>query len=320
MAIADSSKPYTPTLTGWQRFTVRISLAWRRLRGAWGVFSQNRLALIGVFLIGLYALMAVAHPILIETVWPSGIYDPVTGFDGRTMHPSQPSAEHLLGTDALGRDVLSRLVAATTPTFILGLTAAVVTAIIGAIIGAVSAYYAGPIDAILSHVSDTFLLLPAPIFMIIVGVSFKELGPAPLGAMYGVIAGLGGAAVVLRSHALTVMTKPYIEAARVAGGGGGHIIVHHLLPTMLPLTAMMMMLSVVGAVVADGFVSFFGITRHYLNWGTMIYTSQTYTSALGSNTEWHVLIPPSMALSLFAAAFYLIARGLHEVADPQIRR
>lgn len=320
MAVVDSTQSYTPTLTGWQRFSIRIRLAWRRLKGGWDAFSQNRLAFLGLVLIGVYAVMAVAHPILIETVWPSGIYDPVTGFDGRMMHPSTPSMRHLLGTDALGRDVLSRLLAATTPTFILGLTAAIVTAIVGALMGAISAYYGGRTDAVLTHVSDTFLLLPAPIFMIIVGVAFKDYGPVRLGAMYGVIAGLGGAAVVLRSYALTVMAKPYIQASRLAGGGSGHIILRHLIPPLIPLTSMMMMLSVVGAVVADAFVSFFGMTRHYLNWGTMIYTSQTYTTALGSGIEWHVLIPPSVALSFFAAAFYLIARGLHEVADPQLRR
>lgn len=320
MAIEDVHGLSYAGLGSWQRISIRSRLILRRIKGAWEVFARNRLALLGVVIIGVFALMAVSQPILIRTVWPSGVYDPVTGFDFKTMHPSLPSSRHLLGTDSLGRDVLSRLLAATTPTFVLGLTAALITAIIGAAMGAVSAYYGGMVDAVLTHISDAFLLLPAPIFMVIVGVAFKEFGPVRLGAIYGLIAGLGGAAVVLRSYAQTVVAKPYVDAARIAGGGSGHIIVRHLLPPMIPLTSTIMMLSVTGAVVADAFVSFFGFTRLYLNWGTIIYTSQAYMGTLGGGIEWHVMLPPSIALSLFSAAFYLIARGLHEVADPKLRR
>ena len=123
----------------------------------------------------------------------------------------------------------------------------------------------------------------------------------------------------MRSYALMVVNKPFIEAARVAGGGSKHIITSHILPHMLPLAALYMMLAVTGAVVADAFVSFFGFSRDYLNWGSIIYSSFIYSSYIGAGVEWHVLIPPSLALSTFAAAFYFVSRGLHEVADPQLR-
>jgi ABC-type dipeptide/oligopeptide/nickel transport system permease subunit len=79
-----------------------------------------------------------------------------------------------------------------------------------------------------------------------------------------------------------------------------------------------MMLAVTGAVVADGFIAFFGFSRNYLNWGTMIYSSFVYSYQFRVGTEWHVLIPPALALSLFAAAFYFVSRGLHDVADPHL--
>lgn len=319
MELAGSQKQHYVTLGRWQRLSIRIQLTWRRLKGAWRVFARNRLAVLGLVILLLFGVMAISHPILIDTVWPSGVYNPITGFDMETLHPAPPSARHILGTDGLGRDVLSMLLAATTPTFILGLTAAVVTALIGAVMGAMSAYYGGVVDTVTTHISDAFLLVPAPLFMVIVGVAFKDFGSVRLGVLYGLIAGLGATTIVLRSYALTVMTKPYIEAARIAGGGSAHIVFRHLVPPMLPLTATTMMLAVTGAVVADAFVSFFGFTRLYLNWGTMIYNSQAYTNVLGSGVEWHVVLPPSMALSLFAAAFYLVARGLHEVGDPQLR-
>jgi peptide/nickel transport system permease protein len=211
------------------------------------------------------------------------------------------------------------LLAATRPAFIVGIAAAVSTALIATPIGVISAYYRGRVDAIFTHLAGAFLLLPAPLFMVIVGMRFRDIGPGLLGLIYGLIAGLGGAAIVMRSHALTVVSKPFIEAARTAGGGSRHIMLKHVLPHMLPLAALYMMLAVTGAVVADAFISFWGFSRSYLNWGTIIYSSFVYSAYLESGVEWHVLIPPSVMLSLFAAAFYFVSRGLHEVADPRLR-
>ena len=156
--------------------------------------------------------------------------------------------------------------------------------------------------------------------MVIMGMRFPNLNALMLGIIYGTITGLGGAAIVARAQALQIVTRPFIDAGRVAGGSNLHIIAKHVLPHLLPLAALQMMLSVTGAVVADGFIAFFGFKRNYLNWGTMIYSSFIYSNTLGVDTEWHVLIPAALALSLFAAAFYFVSRGLHEVADPRLQR
>jgi len=90
---------------------------------------------------------------------------------------------------------------------------------------------------------------------------------------------------------------------------------------MLPLAALQMMVAVTGAVVADGFISFFGLTRVVNNWGTIIYDAFVYASSLGSGETgiWHMLIPAAVCFSLFALGFYLVSRGLHRVAAPRIR-
>jgi len=306
---------------------IRIKLWWLRtamalgqIKRAWDIFRGNRLALIGLIMIGLFGIMAIAHPILLKTVWPSGIYDPVTGFDMQMFpHPTSPSSKHLLGTDSLGRDVLSMLLKATTPTFSLGLTAAIATAVVGTMMGVISAYYSGIVDSILSRISDVFLLFPAPILMVVIGSRFLDIGSVPLGLIYGVVAGAGTTAVVMRSHALKVRVMPFIEASRIAGGGSRHVIRKHVLPHMLPMAGLQMMIAVTGAVVADGFISFLGFTRNISNWGTIMYNAFTYAQTLGSIDEaWHVLIPPAVSLSLFAFAFYLISRGMYDVADPRI--
>jgi peptide/nickel transport system permease protein len=292
-----------------QRLRLRSSLAWRQFRQSWQVFAQSRLAVVSIVVILLFGLMAISHPILRATIWKANIYDPEVGYDAKVIHPSSPSSTHLLGTDALGRDVLSMLLAGTGSSFAVGVAGALVTALVGVTIGVTSAYYQGTVDAILMHIADAFILLPAPLFMVIIGMRFRDMGPLPLGAVYGVIAGAGGAAVVMRSQAMKVVAQPFVEAARIK----------HVVPHMLPLAALYMMLAVTNAVVADAFISFFGFTRTYLNWGTLVYMSLIYSEQLGTGVEWHTLLPPGAALTLFASSFYFVSRGLHRIADPRLR-
>jgi peptide/nickel transport system permease protein len=305
----------------WQWLRIRSGLAWQRFKMDWAVFAESRLAILGIVIIAMFGLMAIAHPILMRTIWPRSIYDPVTGFDMAVFsHPALPSPGHLLGTDTLGRDVLSMLLAATTPTFTIGLTAALATALVGTAMSVTAAYFRGPVDAIITNVADVFLLFPAPVIMIIIGARFRDLGPVPLGLIYGFVTGAGATALVMRSHALQIVSKPYMEAAQIGGGGSAHIITKHLLPAMLPLAALQMMIAVTGAVVADGFISFFGLTRTVSNWGTLIYDAFVYAQ-IGSaqGAMWHMLLPAALSFSLFATGFYLVSRGLHRVASPTIR-
>lgn len=305
--------------------TGKLSRSWmwfnsyrRRSVEAWKIFAQNRLAVLGVVLILVYTVMAFAHPILLSTVWPKATYDPQVGYDVNIFpHPSSPSATHLLGTDTLGRDVLSMLLAATTPTYIMALTAAITTAIVSTSIGVTSAYLGGSVDAVLSHLSSLALLIPAPLVMVVIGGTI-DISPLEFGLMYGLIAGLGGAAIIMRSQALSIVHKQFIEAARVAGGGKFHIFLHHLTPNVLPLAAVQMLLTVTGAVFAFGFSAFLGLSRTRLNWGSMIYSGFVY-QGLSAVITWNVLIPAALAISFFSAAFYFIARGVHEVAEPRLR-
>jgi peptide/nickel transport system permease protein len=287
----------------------------------WAVFSQSKLAVLGVIIIVVFGLLAIAHPILMRTVWPRAVYDPVTGFDMQVFpHPALPGSSHLLGTDTLGRDVLSMLLAATTPAFIVGLTAALATALVGTVLSVTAAYFGGPVDATITNLADVFLLFPAPVIMVIIGARFRDLGPVPLGLIYGLVTGAGPTTIVMRAHARQVVARPYMEAAHVAGGGSVHIITKHLLPAMMPLAALQMMIAVTGAVVADAFISFFGLTRTVSNWGTLIYDAFVYSQVGTSDSGmWHMLLPAALFFSLFAAGFYLVSRGLHRVASPTIR-
>lgn len=304
-----------------QRLKFRLIVFWRRLEINWGHFRQSRLALLGLILIAIFGLMAISHPILMNTVWSRSVYDPITGFDTKVFpHPAPPSRGHLLGTDSLGRDVLSRLLAATKPTFVIGLTAALTTAMVGTLLSTLAAYFRGWLDLTITNIADIFLLFPPPLIMVIIGARFNRLGPVVLGLIYGLVTGLGGTTLVLRAQAVQIVAKPFMEAAKISGGGSWHMISRHLLPSILPLAALQMMISVTGAVVADGFISFFGVTRVVNNWGTLIYDAFVYGRLRGGvESTWNILIPAAACFTLFALGFYLVSRGLERVANPELR-
>ncbi len=309
----------------WRRWVAqRLGASWKQAGASWDVFSSNRLAVSGLVIVALFVVMTVAYPILIATVWDVNIYNPVTGFDARVFpHPTPPSLSngHVLGTDALGRDVLSMLLVSTPTTFIVGLSAAITAAAVGTLIGAITAYnQGGVLDTLFGYLSDVLLAIPIPIVMVIIGSRyFDVMSEGEFGLLYGLMAGLSNVAIMMRSQGLKLMAQPFIEASRVAGAGAGRIIRVHLIPHMLPLAAVQMMLTAASSVIAYAFIGFAAVAEFRTNWGTMIYFALTLTQAVTSDIPWHQLIPPSLALALFASSFYFISRGLHEVAEPRLR-
>ncbi len=146
------------------------------------------------------------------------------------------------------------------------------------------------------------------------------LGPFELGLLYGLFAGLGSAAVVVRSRAVAVMAKPFLEAARAAGGRPRWIIAHHLVPAVLPHAAVTMLASVVGALITQGFVEFLGIGAPRYGLGNLIYNAFAYQHALLTRVPWSALLAGALGISLLAASFYMISAGLREVLDPRRAR
>jgi peptide/nickel transport system permease protein len=299
----------------------RIRAILRQFAISWRVFVNNKLAVIGVGLLVTFLMMLVAYPLLIKFVWSNRIYNPITGCDSRITNPAPPSIDHIFGTDAMGHDNLSMLLFATRHTFLVGCFAALVAFLTGTLMGAVSGYYDRKwLGVILVNISSGLLLLPAPLFMILLSLSFNIISPYLFGAIYGILVGLSNMGMVLRSLAISLLPKPFIESARVSGGRDFHIIYKHIIPHLLPMASLYMMFTVCSAVIADGFVSFFGTTStSVLSWGQMIYNGFTMGRIFALGPQWWTLIPPAICLSLFSASFYLISLGLHQVVNPSLR-
>jgi peptide/nickel transport system permease protein len=264
--------------------------------------------------------MAIAHPILMKYVWEPRIYDPVIGYDYNLfVHPSPPSAEHILGTDPLGRDILSQLLYGTRFGFSLGFSAAVISVLVSTTIGALSAYFGGILDTIFMRLADVVIMLPFIAILVVLSALIEFTG-FTLAVVYGVLVGFGGQTIVIKSQALSIKVKPYIEAARAAGGSDGHIILTHLIPNLLPLSFLYMMFTVTGAVFAEAALSFFGLLNIRMSWGIMINTAQAAGYLLAGPEYLHLMLPAGAAITFLCSSFYMVGRALDEVVNPRLRQ
>lgn len=299
---------------------VRLQLWWRTLRNNWALFTENKIGLVGLAIIVFFALLAILHPILIGRVWDPAIYDPVIGFDPFVLegHPAPPSLQHLLGTDPLGRDVLSQLMYSTSSEFILGMVAALITVTIATTVGAVAAYFGGIVDTLFMRIADLIITIPFTVVLIVLS-AMMEFTLFSLALMIGVFSGFGGSTIVIKSQALTIKVRTYIEAARVSGGGHWHIIFRHIIPNLLPLAFLYMMFTVTTAIFSEAVLSYLGLLNIRMSWGLMIYTTQSAGYLLNPETWW-LIVPAGMSITLICAAFYLVGRALDEVVNPRLRR
>lgn len=341
---------------------IRLKLLRRSFGTTWGLFRENKMGVFGLALIGLFALMAVIHPVLMATVWEPAIYDPVVGYDAVVTEftivengavtdpatqmeltearlqlnptvkvgevrsiPTQPAPPtidgehpHYLGTDVSGRDILSQLLYSTRAAFFLGAVAAITTVMIATTVGAIAAYFGGWIDGGLMRLADLILLMPLLPVLILLS-AMLEITMVTLGIMIGVLSGFGGVAIVLKSQALAVKVKSYIDAARVAGGSDWHVIFKHIVPNVLPLSFLFMMFGVTEAIAIEATLSFFGLLNVPMTWGIMINSAQNNGYLLSGTSYWWLLFPAGLAVSFLCFAFFLVGRGMDEVINPRLR-
>lgn len=311
---------YRPGMSGMLRLRVRhlgrrIS-AWRR---EWLLLFTKPVGVIGIGILAFFALLALAQPLLMATVWEADIYDPDLGYDVEAApHPSKPSLRHPLGTDGQGRDVLSRLAVATRISFGVGLVAAVVGTLLGTAVGTTAAFYGGKVDTVLMTLSDAFILLPPAVVLLVVGFVI-ELSWLYVGLLFGIFAGLGSFALIMKSHAASIKSSRYVESGRVAGGSSWRILRVHVLPNLVAVIIVNMMFIATGAVMIEALLSYLSRTEFRLSWGTMIWTAQDNLSSFAYGENLHILLPPALAIMFFCGAFYLVGRSLDEVINPRLR-
>jgi peptide/nickel transport system permease protein len=298
---------------------MRLRVFWKGVRGSGRLFIENRIGMIGLGIIVFFLALTFAYPVLRATVWNKAVYDPVMGFDASVpSSPAPPSARHLLGTDPQGRDVLSQLMFSAQSEFALGIIAALVTVVIATLVGAAAAYYGGVIDAVFMRLADLILMLPFVSILIVLSALFS-LRMIELAVVIGVLSGFGGETIVIKSQALSIKVRAYIEAARVAGGSDLHILLTHIIPNLLPLSFLYMMFTVTSAVFSEAVLSFFGLLDIPMSWGLMIHLAEVNGYLLRLDTWW-LVVPPGLCITLLCSSFYLVGRALDEVINPRLRK
>lgn len=325
---------------------VRVRLWLKGMNQNWSTFRESPIGLTGLIIIFFFALLGAIYPVypwlMGQIAWDQEIlqregidlkmvYDPIFGIGNDPLLvkgiPQPPSLRHPLGTSAEGPDILSQIMYSASREFLLGLMAALITVCIGTVIGALAAYYGGWVDTVFMRLADVFVLFPPIAFLVVIS-TLLEGAHIPmthflLATILGLLFGFGSITIVLKSQALTIKVKPYIEAARVAGGSGFHIVFAHIIPNILPLSFLYMMFNVTTAIFSEAALSFFGLLPNIkMSWGLMLFVAHTGGWILGHQGAlyWWVWIPPGLAVTLLCSAFYLVGRGLDEIVNPRLRK
>lgn len=276
----------------------RSSQTWRR-------FRRNPLAMFGVTVLCSLALAAIFAPVLAP--YPPNAVDPYNA-----LQP--PNRVHWLGTDDLGRDVLSRLLFAGRVSLLVGLCASAIAVSVGTLLGAVAGYYGRWIDGTISRFIDLVLSLPVVPLALVMG-AFVEVTPVRLTLILASVSWMGVARLV-RGDFLALRNAQFTEAARSVGTSNGRIIFRHLLPNAVSPIVVAATLLVAYAILIESALSFlgFGLQPPTASWGNMLYNAQRYMR----NAAWLSVFSGAL-ITLTVASINFVGDGLREAIDPRLK-
>jgi len=277
---------------------------------AWKKFFRNRLALAGSLVIALIVLGGVGAPWLAP-------YDPHEQFfDGLTLEgaPLPPDAKFWLGTDLLGRDLLTRILYGARTSLIIGIVANGVALFIGTLVGVTAGYFRGWIGSALMRFTDLMMAFPALLLAICLAAVFQP--SLWIVAMVIALVNWVQTARVIYTETSSLAEREFIDAERTIGAGAPRILFRHILPHLLPTIIVWGTLGISTTVLLEATLSFLGIGVQppTASWGNIIFENQTYFQA----APWLVFFPGAAILAL-ALAFNLIGDALRDILDPTQR-
>ncbi|WP_136797906.1 nickel transporter permease [Desulfosediminicola ganghwensis] len=266
-------------------------------------FLKNHLAVLGLLIILTLITVALFAPLLAP-------FDPVqTNLTNRLM---EPSAVHWMGTDEVGRDILSRIIWGSRLTlYIVGLVA-IIAAPVGILIGTVSGYFGGIIDTVLMRITDIFLAFPK----LILALAFvAALGPGIENAVIAIaITSWPPYARIARGETITLRNSDFIKAVRLQGAGPVRIITKHIVPLCMSSLIVRVTLDMAGIIMTAAGLGFLGLGAQPPSpeWGAMTASGRAYIL-----DHWWLITMPGMAIFMVSLAFNLLGDGLREVLDPR---
>jgi peptide/nickel transport system permease protein len=274
-------------------------------REAWSVFRRNYAALVGLGILLLVLVIAVAGPWL----YPVDPFDIVSA----PKTPPGADADALLGTDYLGRDLLAGLVRGGRPTLMVGFFAAMIASIIGITTGALGGFYGGRVDALLGRITEFFQVLPALLFAMVLVMLFTP-SLVTVTIAIGVVAWTSMARLT-RAEFLRIKQLEYVRAARAIGSSNSRIIWGVILPNALPPIIVAATLATGTAILFEAGLSFLGLSDpNVMSWGMMIGSNRNYLREM-----WWAVTFPGVCIFLTVLAISLVGDGLNDAFNPRLR-
>jgi len=275
----------------------------RALRDFWARYRRSRLAVGGLGLVIALVLAAILAPVLAP-------YDPISTSLQSLRPPGTPG--HPLGTDDLGRDILSGAIWGTRVSLLVGVTAAATAVFIGIVIGAVAGFYGGRTDALLMRVTELFQTIPRFVLALLVVALFGR-GLGKLVLVIGLLA-WPQAARLVRGQFLSQTSAAYVDAARALGMPGWRIIFSEILPNVLAPVVVLGSLDVAQAILLEASLGFFGLgDPNLVSWGGMLNQAQAYL-----RNAWWMSVFPGLGIALAVIGFNLIGDGLNDAINPRL--
>jgi peptide/nickel transport system permease protein len=282
-------------------------------RAAWRPFARNPQAVVGLGILMTFVVVGIFAP------WIAP-YDPLVkhyaegGVTLKRLLP--PSPDHPFGTTLYGRDIFSQVVMGTRTALFVGIVTALVVSLVGLNVGLLAGYYGGGVDTVLMRITDIVYGVPILPFGI---VALSILNRRGVWWIIGVMSILywPTTARVIRSQVLSLRSRPFVDAARIAGSGHLRILYRHIAPNVLPQAFVHGVFAVAWAITTEASINFLGFGDPFtISWGTVIY--DVFTSMV-SYTAWWWFVPPGLCIMLVVTAFYFVGRAFEEVANPRLR-
>ncbi len=258
----------------------------------------------GLFL-ALLLVLAIAGPVLTP-------HDPWDSVGAPFEKPFQ--GEHLLGTDVLGRDMLSEMIVGVRASLLVGALATAVPICLGVLIGALAGYLGGWIDMLLMRLTEFFQTIPSFLFALILVAVFEP-------SLWSTIAAISAVswppvARLARSEFMALRGREFVEAARIAGHSGVHIVWREILPNALPPIVVIGSLMVANAILLESAIGFLGLgDPNLMSWGYLLSGGRT-----SLRSAWWLAVFPGVAITLTVLAINIVGDALNDALDPRLRR
>lgn len=236
---------------------------------------------------------------------------------GATLPRQPPSAEHLLGTDAQGRDVLVSLVAATPQTLKIGILAGVIGLAIGTLLGLCAGFFGGLIDTVIRLAADVMMTIPGIAVLLLVATNVRTMNVELMAAIVASLSWMTATRTV-RAQTLSLRERSYINIARLSGDRGLRLVVEEVLPNLLPFLAASFVTAVSRAILATIGLEALGLgPQNDLTLGIMIYWAQFYSAILRGLWWWWA--PPVLMIALIFIGLLLTSAGLDRIVNVRLR-